>query len=92
MRIARHLKAGAVINGNNNQPCTPASFGNTPATRAVMARRRAETDGIGGGPAPFAKANPPRFFAGVGWNGVANESLLISDSLEFMSLGQLPQF
>lgn len=57
----RCLKAGAVVIGNNGKPFTPASIGGALATRALMADLRAGMDGIGGGPAPFAKADRSRF-------------------------------
>jgi uncharacterized protein YaiI (UPF0178 family) len=37
------------------------SIGGAIATRAIMADLRAGMDGIGGGPAPFAKADQSRF-------------------------------
>lgn len=57
----RCLKAGAVVIGNNGKPFTPASIGCALATRAIMADLRAGMDGVGGGPAPFAKADRSRF-------------------------------
>ena len=57
----RCLKAGAVVIGNNGKPFTPASIGSALATRAIMADLRAGMDGIGGGPAPFSKADRSRF-------------------------------
>ena len=57
----RCLKAGAVVIGNNGKPFTPASIGSALATRAIMADLRAGMDGVGGGPAPFAKADRSRF-------------------------------
>jgi uncharacterized protein len=57
----RCLKAGAVVIGNNGKPFTSASIGGAIATRAIMADLRAGMDGIGGGPAPFAKADRSRF-------------------------------
>ena len=57
----RCLKAGAVVIGNNGKPFTSSSIGGAIATRAIMADLRAGMDGIGGGPAPFAKADRSRF-------------------------------
>ena len=57
----RCLKAGAVVIGNTGKPFTAASIGGAIATRAIMADLRAGTDGIIGGPAPFAKADRSRF-------------------------------
>lgn len=57
----RCLKAGAAVIGNNGKPFTSASIGGAVATRAIMADLRAGMDGIGGGPAPFAKADRSRF-------------------------------
>ena len=57
----RCLKAGArVLNHNGNQ-FTAASIGPAIATRAIMADLRAGMDGVGGGPAPFSKADRSRF-------------------------------
>ena len=58
----RCLKAGAsAVIAPNGRPFTPASIGGAIATRAIMADLRAGADGIGGGPAPFAKADRSRF-------------------------------
>jgi len=58
----RCLKAGAAaVIAPNGKPFTPASIGGAIATRAIMADLRAGADGIGGGPAPFAKADRSRF-------------------------------
>ncbi|MBN9788238.1 YaiI/YqxD family protein [Pseudonocardia sp. TMWB2A] len=57
----RCLKAGAIVIGNNGKPFTPASIGSALATRAIMADLRAGMDGVGGGPAPFSKADRTRF-------------------------------
>jgi uncharacterized protein len=57
----RCLKAGAVVIGNNGKPFTTSSIGSAIATRAIMADLRAGMDGVGGGPAPFAKADRSRF-------------------------------
>ena len=57
----RCLKAGALVIGNNGKPFTSSSIGSFIATRAIMADLRAGMDGIGGGPAPFAKADRSRF-------------------------------
>jgi uncharacterized protein len=57
----RALKAGAVVLAPTGRPFTNASIGAAIATRAIMADLRAGADGIGGGPAPFAKADRSRF-------------------------------
>jgi uncharacterized protein len=57
----RCLKAGAAVIAPNGKPFTPASIGGAIATRAIMADLRAGAVGIGGGPAPFAKADRSRF-------------------------------
>ena len=57
----RCLKAGASVIGNNGKPFTAASIGGAIATRAIMADLRVAADGIGGGPAPFSKADRSRF-------------------------------
>jgi len=57
----RALKAGAIVLGHNGKPFTADSIGGAIATRAIMADLRVGADGIGGGPAPFAKADRSRF-------------------------------
>jgi len=57
----RCLKKGATVIGHNGKPFTEASIGGAIATRAIMADLRAGADGIGGGPAPFVKADRSRF-------------------------------
>jgi uncharacterized protein len=57
----RCLKAGAVVIAPNGKLFTNAGIGAAIATRAIMADLRAGADGIGGGPAPFAKADRSRF-------------------------------
>ena len=57
----RCLKKGATVIGPNGKPFTAASIGGAIATRAIMAELRVGADGITGGPAPFAKADRPRF-------------------------------
>jgi uncharacterized protein YaiI (UPF0178 family) len=58
----RCLKAGATaVIAPNGKPFTAASIGAAVATRAIMADLRAGADGIGGGPAPFARADRSRF-------------------------------
>ena len=57
----RCLKKGAVVIGHNGKPFTEGSIGGAIATRAIMADLRAGTDGIMGGPPPFAKADRSRF-------------------------------
>lgn len=61
----RCLKAGAAVIAPNGRPFTPASIGAAIATRAIMADLRAGADGIGGGPAPFAKADRSRFLSAL---------------------------
>ena len=61
----RCLKAGAAVIAPNGKPVTPASIGGAIATRAIMADLRAGADGIGGGPAPFAKADRSRFLSAL---------------------------
>ena len=57
----RCLKAGATVIGHNGKPFTHGTIGGAIATRAIMADLRAGADGMGGGPAPFAKADRSRF-------------------------------
>jgi uncharacterized protein YaiI (UPF0178 family) len=57
----RCLKAGARVLKHNGEQFSPASIGGAIATRAIMADLRAGMDGIGGGPAPFSKADRSRF-------------------------------
>lgn len=57
----RCLKAGATVLAHNGKPFSAGSIGSAIATRAIMADLRAGMDGIGGGPAPFAKADRSRF-------------------------------
>ncbi len=57
----RCLKAGARVLKHNGEAFTPASIGGAIATRAIMADLRAGMDGVGGGPAPFSKADRSRF-------------------------------
>jgi uncharacterized protein YaiI (UPF0178 family) len=62
----RCLKAGAAaVIAPNGRPFTAASIGAAVATRAIMADLRAGADGIGGGPAPFAKADRSRFLSAL---------------------------
>lgn len=62
----RCLKAGAAaVIAPNGRPFTTASIGGAVATRAIMADLRAGADGIGGGPAPFAKADRSRFLSAL---------------------------
>ena len=62
----RCLKAGAsAVLAPNGRPFTAASIGGAIATRAIMADLRAGADGIGGGPAPFAKADRSRFLQAI---------------------------
>lgn len=57
----RCLKAGARVLKHNGEAFTAASIGGAIATRAIMADLRAGMDGVGGGPAPFSKADRSRF-------------------------------
>jgi uncharacterized protein YaiI (UPF0178 family) len=57
----RCLKAGARVLKHNGEEFTTASIGGAIATRAIMADLRAGMDGVGGGPAPFGKADRSRF-------------------------------
>lgn len=55
-----------MVIGNNGKPYPAASIGSAIATRAIMADLRAgmdqkSMDGVGGGPAPFSKADRSRF-------------------------------
>ena len=62
----RCLKAGAAaVIAPNGRPFTAASIGGAIATRAIMADLRAGAAGIGGGPAPFAKADRSRFLSAL---------------------------
>ena len=57
----RCLKAGARVLKHNGEEFSSASIGGAIATRAIMADLRAGMDGVGGGPAPFSKADRSRF-------------------------------
>ena len=57
----RCLKVGARVLRHNGEEFTAASIGTAIATRAIMADLRAGMDGVGGGPAPFSKADRSRF-------------------------------
>ncbi len=57
----RCLKAGATVLKHDGREFDAASIGAAIATRAIMADLRAGMDGVGGGPAPFAKADRSRF-------------------------------
>lgn len=61
----RCLKAGASVMAHNGKPFTMASIGSAVATRAIMEDLRAGMAGadgsVGGGPAPFSKADRSRF-------------------------------
>lgn len=56
----RCIKAGAQVLAHNGKPFDAASIGSAIATRAIMANLRAGMDGVGGGPAPFSKADRSR--------------------------------
>ncbi|WP_234027157.1 DUF188 domain-containing protein [Erythrobacter sp. KY5] len=57
----RCLKAGARVLKHDGREFDAASIGNAIATRAIMEDLRAGMDGVGGGPAPFSKADRSRF-------------------------------
>ncbi len=57
----RCLKAGAAVLKHDGGEFDTASIGSAIATRALMADLRSGMDGIGGGPAPFSKADRSRF-------------------------------
>ena len=57
----RCLKAGARVLKHDGREFDAASIGTAIATRAIMADLRAGMDGVGGGPAPFSKADRSRF-------------------------------
>lgn len=62
----RCLKANAAaVIAPTGKPFTTASIGGAIATRAIMADLRAGADGIGGGPAPFAKVDRSRFLSAL---------------------------
>lgn len=62
----RCLKANAAaVIAPTGKPFTTASIGGAIATRAIMADLRAGADGIGGGPAPFSKADRSRFLSAL---------------------------
>ena len=61
----RCLKAGARVRKHNGEEFSAASIGEAIATRAIMADLRAGMDGVGGGPAPFGKADRSRFLQGL---------------------------
>lgn len=56
----RCIKAGAQVLAHSGKPFDAASIGSAIATRAIMADLRAGMDGVGGGPAPFSKADRSR--------------------------------
>ena len=57
----RCLKAGARVLKHDGREFDAASIGSAIATRAIMEDLRAGMDGVGGGPAPFSKADRSRF-------------------------------
>ncbi len=61
----RCLKAGATVLGHDGRAFTTAMIGSAIATRAIMADLRAGASGIGGGPAPFGKADRSRFLQAI---------------------------
>jgi uncharacterized protein YaiI (UPF0178 family) len=61
----RCLKAGAAVIAPNGKPFDANSIGNAVAIRAIMADLRAGAAGIGGGPAPFSRADRSRFLSSL---------------------------
>ncbi len=57
----RCLKAGARVLKHDGREFDAASIGSAVATRAIMEDLRAGMDGVGGGPAPFGKADRSNF-------------------------------
>lgn len=57
----RCLKKLAVVISAKGEPFTADSIGSAIAARALMADLRAGAEGVGGGPAPFQKADRSRF-------------------------------
>ena len=57
----RCIKAGATVLKHDGREFDAASIGGAVATRAIMADLRAGMDGVGGGPAPFSKADRSHF-------------------------------
>ncbi|QZH75557.1 MAG: YaiI/YqxD family protein [Erythrobacter sp.] len=57
----RCLKAGARVLKHDGREFDTASIGGAIATRAIMADLRSGLAGVGGGPAPFSKADRSRF-------------------------------
>ena len=57
----RCIKAGAIVLKHDGREYDAASIGAAVATRAIMADLRAGMDGVGGGPAPFSKADRSHF-------------------------------
>ena len=57
----RCIKAGARVLKHDGREYDAASIGGAVATRAIMADLRAGMDGVGGGPAPFSKADRSNF-------------------------------
>lgn len=57
----RCLKKDAAVLSPKGEPFTKDSIGGAIAARALMADLRAGAEGMGGGPAPFQKADRSRF-------------------------------
>ena len=57
----RCLKAGARVLKHDGREFDAASIGSAVAARAIMEDLRAGMDGVGGGPAPFGKADRSNF-------------------------------
>ena len=95
----RCLKAGARVLKHNGEAFTAASIGGAIATRAIMADLRSGMDGIGGGPAPFSKADRSRFLqaldrvlVGMGRGsrlGVGNGATLARTDKSFPTQGNI---
>ena len=60
----RCIAKGATVIGTTGKPFTEASIGSAVAMRNLMADLREQGD-IGGGPAPFAKADRSRFLSSL---------------------------
>ena len=61
----RCLKAGATVLSPTGKPFTDNSIGTAIATRAIMADLRAGAGIVGGGAAPFSRADRSRFLSAL---------------------------
>ena len=61
----RCLKAGATVISPTGKPFTDNSIGTAIATRAIMADLRAGAGIVGGGAAPFSRADRSRFLSAL---------------------------